>query len=1731
MKFITNFTAKTISVRRPAGAAALAAAFLAVSGGNLPAGTFTQGDLVVERLGDGSQVLANTGNTIFFDEITTNGALVQSIQIPSTGATPLVDAGGSSASTEGGVTLSADGKSLVFPGYEVSLPFATSVTTNFGTVVPRGIGRLDLNGNYTLAATSFGATNSAFSGSTFRGAASDGTNNFWGSGTYYGSPDDDGGVWYFGSNSPQAQVYYNSTHTANLRCLGIFNGNLWFDTASSTALGYGFWYFNGLPTASSTPTRAFTTTSSDSEYSFSVSPDGTVIYYADDGAESVANAGIHKLVLSGGVWSSNIITVPTSSAGTNTFYGLTVDWTQLPVKLYTTTGSGTASNSLVSLFDTGSNSTFTVIATTGATNKMYRGVVFAPATSQAGATPAPPTLTGLNPSSLVTNAGSRLSFVPSGTPGSPIASNYWFEITGSTTNLLAAGSAASGAALAFPNLQPSNAGTYFLVLSNASGAVTSSVVTLTVSDTPYVVSISPSSTFTNLVGSSQTFTAQTDSGYPAASNYWYFVNGTTSTTNLITWATNFLTSVTVTNLQLTNAGGYFLVVSNVYGSATSSVVNMGIFVPVPVIYGLSPSNSITVGAGAAIPFLLNAYQGSPLASNFWYQIAGSTTSLVSTVFGYTITNAATANSGSYFAVLTNVYGLATSPVVSITITGDPSIVIEPSSAQGLVKSTVQFGVVAGGTQPFHYQWYFSDTNGNLIAPVASLGDGSLLSGANGSVLTFANLQPNDVTNFMVVITNIYGAVTSTVASILTGTNTSGAGGVGVPDHDAVLALWDFDGPQFTGNPAYFPYVNYPAPFIGYGTATAVGTTYNPQGNPAGNPSNNQSPFPGATDPNDVGYDSSVGGYVFTPYGFEQPSPNGSWGTDNYPITGTNKANGVQFNVSTLGARNIRLSYDSRVSATASDYERLQYTTNGTTWIDYPASSTFAGNYGSGDAGFYTFQYSLVGFPGVDNNTNFGVRIVTEWQSTATYQTAATMANTNNLGVNGVYPTNYWVGTANSYASGQVLASNAAAGTVTYDLVAFIADAITNNNTPPTIALANIPATNGLSFTNMVDTNTLVVNFTAGSAQMPSSDLTFAVQPISTVSAGNYVQTVNPHFAVANTGGSNYQLSISFTSPFIPDPQDAAPILITATDTNGESAAAWFLLAVQSINLPPTNTLTAVHATNVLANSSLVIPFTVGSAKDPTSGFTYSITSDNNAVLPVSNAVIGGNTTTGNLTLTLTPAAGQVGNALVTVTVNDNDPVEPRSTTASIDVIVRPNTNVVAVDYFNYTGSGALDTVAAGYWNHLSGVLGQLQAGNGVATIAVGDTENVQAALLGNPYASSSGDVLYSSFTVNMSAGQMPTVNGSYFLAFNDGSGVTADVEDCVVAATNNAAPGYYRLGVGNVVGATAATAQMFPLDLAPGQTYFVITALSLNDGQSTLWVSPTNQASPSVTDTAATTLYNIVDVELRESGVNQGTISLGNLLVGKTFDSVFYPPVANPAAYGVTENTVGDLLNPLSNDGGSGLSLASVSETDGNGTASISGTSVAFTPAHNFTGTASITYTLVDDMGSNSTSTISVTVTNDPPLANPVSYVVAKNSVNNVLNPLAHDAVQTPGGALGLLSVSATNGTASISGTNVLFTPAAGFTGTATIGYAITDNLGGTNSSLITVAVGLTSIPLSLQVSGANHVLSWNNAPFGFSLQFATSVEGPYVTIPGAGSPYTIPPTNAAGFYRLVYQY
>jgi hypothetical protein len=174
--------------------------------------------------------------------------------------------------------------------------------------------------------------------------------------------------------------------------------------------------------------------------------------------------------------------------------------------------------------------------------------------------PEPPFITQ-QPQSITTNANANVRFSVSVT-GYPVPNYQWFF------NHAPLGGQVH-AALVLNNVTPSQAGDYFVIANNASGSVTSSVATLTVLAYPPVITNQPKS-IAGVIGSSASFSVGA-SGSAPLSYQWFFTGqplpGRTQAT------------LTLTNLQLTNAGNYFVRVSNPYGVTTSAVATLTVSPP------------------------------------------------------------------------------------------------------------------------------------------------------------------------------------------------------------------------------------------------------------------------------------------------------------------------------------------------------------------------------------------------------------------------------------------------------------------------------------------------------------------------------------------------------------------------------------------------------------------------------------------------------------------------------------------------------------------------------------------------------------------------------------------------------------------------------------------------------------------------------------------------------------------------------------------------------------------------------------------------------------------------------------------------------------------------------------------------------------------------------------------------------------------------------------------------
>ncbi|WP_148044972.1 hypothetical protein [Nocardioides marmorisolisilvae] len=165
-----------------AGALAVAAVpFLATSSAH--ADTWTGGDLVVYRVGNGSAGLTNAAAPVFLDSFhAAGGAPFASLALPTTtadGNKPLTAAGLSRS--EGQLTRSADGHYLAVTGYAATPgttgPSGTSLTASDKNTVGRVVGIVDANGGVDTSTVLTGSK----APTIIRSAVTDGS-RYWATG-------------------------------------------------------------------------------------------------------------------------------------------------------------------------------------------------------------------------------------------------------------------------------------------------------------------------------------------------------------------------------------------------------------------------------------------------------------------------------------------------------------------------------------------------------------------------------------------------------------------------------------------------------------------------------------------------------------------------------------------------------------------------------------------------------------------------------------------------------------------------------------------------------------------------------------------------------------------------------------------------------------------------------------------------------------------------------------------------------------------------------------------------------------------------------------------------------------------------------------------------------------------------------------------------------------------------------------------------------------------------------------------------------------------------------------------------------------------------------------------------------------------------------------------------------------------------------------------------------------
>jgi len=358
----------------------------------------------------------------------------------------------------------------------------------------------------------------------------------------------------------------------------------------------------------------------------------------------------------------------------------------------------------------------------------------------------PPAITSQPAGLSVTNGGSA-PFAVTASGGTPLTYRWLKGGIGLTNGIKYSG--ANSSLLTVAALTAADAGNYSVIITNLAGSVTSTNAALTVLGPP-VITTQPTNQ-TGAPGSSLVLAvAATGSG--TLGYQWYKgTNALTESWNRSGSASNILT---LSALTTNDAGGYSVVVTNIYGRTASSNALITVEYPATPPLIVTPPVSRTVALNSTVVLTVTASGTGPLAYQ-WLQkggkIVNSATISGSTLSSLTLSNVTTKNSGSYSVIVTNLYGKATSAVATVSVLAPPLIVKSPASITGQIGGSATFTVKAKGAAPLHYQWFRNSI---------PLANGGNISGATLTTLKISALTVGDAGVYSVTITNLVGSATS-----------------------------------------------------------------------------------------------------------------------------------------------------------------------------------------------------------------------------------------------------------------------------------------------------------------------------------------------------------------------------------------------------------------------------------------------------------------------------------------------------------------------------------------------------------------------------------------------------------------------------------------------------------------------------------------------------------------------------------------------------------------------------------------------------------------------------------------------------------------------------------------------------------------------------------------------------------------------------------------------------------
>jgi gliding motility-associated-like protein len=655
------------------------------------------------------------------------------------------------------------------------------------------------------------------------------------------------------------------------------------------------------------------------------------------------------------------------------------------------------------------------------------------------------------------------------------------------------------------------------------------------------------------------------------------------------------------------------------------------------------------------------------------------------------------------------------------------------------------------------------------------------------------------------------------------------------------------------------------------------------------------------------------------------------------------------------------------------------------------------------------------------------------------------------------------------------------GVVTFDYIVEDTDGVASNiaqvtitinpvNTPP-IAVADATSTNE---DNAVSINVVSNDTDDGSVAASTVDL-----DVTTPGIQKSLSTSNGNYSVDNNGVVTYTPVANFHGI-------ATIQYVVNDDEGGTSNAATITITVNTVNDTPVAVNDAVTTNQNQAVSLIVVANdTDDSGVDPTAVDLNTTLSGRQNSLSVTEGTF---TVNSSGSVTFSPVSTFSGVVTISYTVDDLQGAPSNPATITITVI-RVNSKPVATNDAATTN----EDIAATF-NVLTNDTDDASLNKGSVDLDVtGAGQQVSHLVSGGTFAvNTNGDVTFTPtanftgsattrYTVTDNEGLVsdPATITVTVNTVNDAPVATADAR--TVNEDNTAVINLLANDVDVDGSLVASSVDVDPVTAGKQSSVSVTGGIFAVDASGVMTFTPNANfygsatASYTVDDNAGAT-SNAATITITITGVNDSPVAANDIESTPQNVPASFNILTNDADPDGTINATTIDLNPAA--GGVDKTI-----TVGGGTYTVDNAGIVnFTPANNFNGTSSITYTVQDNSGATSnaaTITVLVSFVNQAPVAtNDVGTTIEDVAVN--VNVVAND---TDDGSINVASVDldpATNGvqntitntfgkfTANASGV-VNYVPALNFNGSATCTYGVNDNLGET-SNTATITITVTSV-------------------------------------------------------------